>query len=132
MRKLCTVRCLALLVAGAMLFGSGTLVGKKMAASKKTLIHVFSFKQVEGTTPQQMDELWEATRKMAGESPEIRNIWMGKVLNRGDQWQYGVAMEFENQAALKKYAASSAHGEWGKVYSKVRVEGTNTLDVQGQ
>lgn len=132
MRKFCNARCLALLLAGAMLFGSGTLVGSKMAASKKTLIHAFAFKQEAGTTPAQMDQLWEATRKLASESPEIRNIWMGKVLNRGDQWQYGVVMEFENQAALKKYAASKAHEEWGNVYSKVRVEGTNTLDIQGQ
>lgn len=125
-------RSIMLLLAGTLLFGAGVLVGQKTAAPRKTLIHAFAFKQVEGTTPQQLEEVWAATRKMAAETPEIRNIWMGKVLNRGDQWQYGVAMEFADQAGLKAYAASKAHDKWNEVYSKVRVEGTNTLDIQGQ
>jgi hypothetical protein len=132
MRKFWNVRCLALLVAGALLFSSGVVLGQRRAMAKKTLIHAFAFKQMEGATPQQMDQCWEATRKLASESPEIHNIWMGKVLNRGDQWQYGVVMEFDNQAAVKKYAASKAHEAWSEAYSKVRVEGTNTLDIQGQ
>ncbi len=127
MRKL-----VGMLLVGAVLFGTGILVGQKMATPKKTLIHAFAFKQVAGTTPAQMDELWTATRKLAGSTHEIKSIWMGKVGNRGDDWQYGVVMEFANQAAVKKYAASPAHDEWSKVYSKVRVEGTNTLDIQGQ
>jgi antibiotic biosynthesis monooxygenase (ABM) superfamily enzyme len=131
MRKIRNARCASLMVAGVLLFGAGFLTGKT-SAGKKTLIHVFAFKQVPGTTPAQMDEMWAATRKLAAESPEIKSIWMGKVLNRGDQWQYGVVMEFDDQAALKKYAASPAHEEWLKTYTKVRVEGTNTLDIQGQ
>ena len=118
------------LLTGALLFGAGILVGQKTAAPKKSLVHAFAFKQVEGTTPQQMDALWTETRKMAGEIPEIKNIWMGKVTNRdGD---YGVVMEFENQAGLKTYAGHPAHTKWNETYSKVRVEGTTTLDIQGQ
>lgn len=132
MRKLFSARSLTLLLAGALLFGAGTLVGQKMASGKKTLVHVFAFKQEAGSTPQQLDEVWAATRKMAGQIPEIKSIWMGKVLNRGDQFQYGIAMEFENREGLKKYADHPAHKEWNEVYSKVRVEGTNTLDIQGQ
>src|SRR5213594_4382919 len=115
-----------LLLAGALLFGAGILVGQKTATPRKTLIHVFAFNPVEGSTPQQLDEVWTATRKMASQIPEIKNIWMGKVLNRGNTWQYGVVMEFENQDALKKvYDPHPAHKAWNEVYSKVRVEGTN-------
>ena len=121
------------LLVGALLFGSGLLVGQKTATPRKTLIHAFAFQQVEGTTQKQLDDVWAATRKMAGQIPEIRNIWMGKVLNRGNTWQYGVVMEFDNEDALKKiYDPHPAHKAWSEVYSKVRVEGTNTLDIQGQ
>ncbi|MBI3665955.1 MAG: Dabb family protein [Acidobacteria bacterium] len=132
MRNLFTARSMGLLLAGALLFGAGTLVGQKMASGKKTLIHAFAFKQEQGTTQKDLDAVWAATRKMAGQIPEIKSVWMGKVLNRGDQWQYGIVMEFENRDALKKYADHPAHQEWDAVYSKVRVEGTNTLDIQGQ
>src|SRR5579884_2833366 len=98
MLKIRNARCASLIAAGVLLFGAGFLTGKT-SAGKKTLIHVFAFKQVPGTTPAQMDEMWAATRKLAAESPEIKSIWMGKVLNRGDQWQYGVVMEFDDQAA---------------------------------
>lgn len=125
-------RSLALLLAAASLFGAGVLIGQKAAAPRKTFIHAFAFKPVDGATPQQIDEVWAATRKMASQIPEIRNIWMGKVLNRGETWQYGVVMEFADESGLKKYAAHPAHEEWNQVYSKVRVEGTNTLDIQGQ
>ena len=125
-------KTLRLVLAGTLLFGAGIVVGQKTATARKTLIHAFAFQQVEGTTQKQLDDVWAATRKMAGQIPEIRNIWMGKVLNRGNTWQYGVVMEFDSQDALKKYAAHPAHDEWSKVYSQVRVEGTNTLDIQGQ
>ena len=118
------------LLLGALLFGAGVLVGQKTAAPKKSLIHAFAFQQVEGTTPPQMDELWAETRRMAGQIPEIKNIWMGKVTNRDGL--YGVVMEFDNQAGLKTYAAHPAHTKWNETYSKVRVEGTTTLDIQGQ
>ena len=119
-----------LLLAGALLFGAGVLVGQKTATPKKSLVHAFAFKQVEGTTPQQMDDLWSETRKMAGQIPEIKNIWMGKVTNRDGL--YGVVMEFDNAAGLKTYAGHAAHTKWNEIYSKVRVEGTTTLDIQGQ
>ena len=132
MRKIFNVGSLTLLLAGALLFGAGALVGQKMATGQKTLIHAFAFKAVEGATDQQVQEVWAASRKMAGQISGMKNIWMGKVLNRGPQWQYGVVMEFENQEALKKYADHPAHKEWEDVYFKVRVPGSNTLDIQGE
>lgn len=121
-----------LLLAGALLFAAGVLVGQKTAAPKKTLIHAFAFQQVEGATPQQLDELWAATRKMAGQIPEIKSIWMGKLMNQNRSYTHGMVMEFDNPEALQKYADHPAHRDWENVYFKVRVEGTNTLDIQGQ
>jgi heme-degrading monooxygenase HmoA len=121
-----------LLLAGILVFSAGLLVGQRTVTPQKTLVHAFAFQLQEGAGEAQVQQVWAATRKMAAAIPGIRNVWMGKVLNRGQEYQYGVVMEFENQAAVKAYAAHPAHKEWDQVYSKVRVEGTNTLDIQGE
>jgi hypothetical protein len=41
-------------------------------------------------------------------------------------------MEMDGEAALKTYAGHPAHTEWVKVYSKVRQEGTTTVDIIGR
>src|SRR5713226_867121 len=115
-----------------LLFGAGVLVGQKTAAPRKTLIHAFAFNEVEGATPAQLDELWSATRKMASQIPEIKNVWMGKIVRHNRDWHYGMVFEFENEAGHKVYEKHPAHEEWVKTYSKVHVEGSSTMDIQGQ
>ncbi len=132
MHKVLNARSAGLLLAGLLLFGSGVLVGQKTASSRKTLLHTFAFNAVEGVTPAQLDELWTATRKMAGQIPEIKNVWMGKIVGHNRSRQYGMVFEFDNMAGHKVYETHLAHAEWVKTYSKVRVEGTDTMDIQGQ
>ena len=121
-----------LLLAGTLMFGAGILVGQKTATPRKTLIHGFLFKPVDGATPQQLDELWSATRKLASQDTDIQNIWMGKIVRHQGEWKNAIVMEFENEAGHKKYETSAAHTEWLKTYSKVRAEPTLTFDLQGQ
>ncbi len=125
-------RLLFLLLAGILLFTAGVLVGQKAAAGEKTLIHAIAFKQVDGVTPEQIQEVWAATRRMAAEVPGIKRVWMGKVTNRGPALTHGIVMEFENQEALKKYEPHPAHKKWEEVYFKVRTPGTNTIDIVGE
>src|SRR5262249_15743508 len=132
MHRVLHARGAGLLLAGLVLFGAGVLVGQKTAPARKPLLHVFAFNEVEGTTPAQLDELWAAPRKMASQIPEIKNIWMGKIIRHNRDWHYGMVFEFDNDAGHKVYEKHPAHDEWVKTYSKVRVEGTNTIDIQGQ
>ncbi len=117
---------------GGGLFAVGLLVGQKTATSEKTLVHAIAFKQVEGTTEQQIQEVWEATRKMAGAIPGLKRVWVGKVTNRGPSYTHGIVMEFENEKALQDYVPHAAHREWEKIYFKVRTPGSNTVDVVGE
>ena len=119
------------ILGGILLFGVGVLVGQQAAASRKTLVHAFSFRAVPGTTQAQLDDLWAATRKMAAATPAIRGIWMGRVTRHSSD-QYGIVLEFDNEAAHKVYDQHPAHDEWVKTYSKIRAEPTNTFDLQGQ
>ena len=41
-------------------------------------------------------------------------------------------MEFDDAKALDVYANHPVHTEWVKVYEKVRVRGTTTLDILGE
>ena len=125
-------RLLSLMIAGALLFGAGVLVGQRTVTGEKTLIHAISFKPVDGATPEQIQEVWAATRRMAAEVPGIKRIWMGRVTNRGPALTHGIVMEFENEAALKAYAPHPAHAKWEEIYFKVRTPGSNTIDVVGE
>ncbi len=45
---------------------------------------------------------------------------------------FGVAMEFDNSDALDAYAGNPVHREWERVYERIRVQGTTTLDILGE
>jgi len=132
MHNVFAYRRLALVAAGALLFAAGTLVGQKLLSGEKTLIHTIAFKQMDGSTPEQVEQVWAATRKMAGQIPGLKRVWMGKVTNRGPSFTHGIVMEFENAEALTAYAPHPAHKEWEAVYFKVRTPGSNTIDVVGE
>jgi len=127
---------IAILVVGSLLFAAGWLLGQQTATTQKTLMHVFAYTPLEGATQQDFDNFKKATADMVGKIPGLQKVWVGKLrrpLRQGDTERvYGVAMEFDDAKALDVYANHPAHTEWVKVYSKVRVEGTTTLDILGE
>jgi antibiotic biosynthesis monooxygenase (ABM) superfamily enzyme len=96
-------------------------------------MHVFSYTPIPSATPADFAAFKKATQELVGKIPGLRKVWVGKLmrpLKQGDvQREYGVAMEFDDEAALKVYATHPAHEAWVKVYEKVRVEGTTTIDI---
>ena len=127
---------LALLCAGAVLFAAGWVSGQQAANREKTLMHVFAYTPLQGSTPQDFENFKKATGDMVGKIPGLRKVWVGKLrrpLTQGDtKREYGVAMEFDDAKALDVYANHPVHTDWVKVYEKVRVEGTTTLDILGE
>jgi Stress responsive A/B Barrel Domain len=127
---------LAQVALGLMLFIAGCAVGRQ-TGMEHTLMHVFAFTPLEGATEQDFADFRAATEKMAGQIPELRRVWFSRLLQPipdggGHPREYGVAMEFDNIEALQTYADNPAHREWEKVYEKVRVQGTTTLDIFGE
>jgi len=96
-------------------------------------MHVFSYTPLSTATPADFAAFEKATNELVGKIPGLRKVWVGKLkrpLKQGDvQREYGVAMEFDDEAALNVYATHPAHETWVKVYEKVRVEGTTTIDI---
>ena len=125
-----------LLAAGLLLFLAGCVAGRMSAESQKTLMHVFAYTPLEGSTPQEFEDFKLATAAMVGQIPGLRKVWVGKLREplpvETRIHTYGVAMEFDNEEALGVYAEHPAHDAWIDVYDKVRLQGTTTLDILGE
>ncbi len=106
------------------------------ATTQKTLMHVFAYTPVDGATQADFAAFNKATADMVGAIPGFRKVWVGKLrrpLEQGDsEREYGVAMEFDDEAALDVYANHQAHTDWIKVYDRVRVPHTTTIDILGE
>ncbi len=125
-----------MLLAGMVLLIANTAWAQSGAAPAKrlsSLMHVFSYTPIPTATPADFAAFEKATKDMVGKIPGLRNVWVGKLmrpLKIGEvQREYGVAMEFADEAALTVYATHPAHEVWVKAYEKVRVEGTTTIDI---
>lgn len=127
---------IALGVLGGLLFASGWLLGQQTAPMQKTLLHVFAFTPLEGATQQDFDNFKKATADMVGKIQGFRRVWFAKLQQPlpadPNPRLYGVAMEFDDLNALKVYADHPVHKDWEKVYEKVRVRGTTTMDILGE
>jgi len=116
-------------------WGAACTMGQQ-ATAQKALMHVFAFTPREDATPQDFAAFQRATVAMVGQIPGFRRVWVGKlreplpVETRIHTW--GVAMEFDDAQALEVYATHPAHDAWVKVYERVRLPGTATLDILSQ
>ena len=126
----------AMVLGGMMLFLAGCVAGRMTAEPQKTLMHVFAYTPLEGSTPEDYEAFKKATAEMVGPIPGLRQVWVGKLREplpvESRVHSYGVAMEFDNTQALAVYATHPAHDQWVKVYEKVRKQGTTTLDILGE
>ena len=131
-------RKLVSLLVGSLLFVAGCRAAQQPATTEKTLMHVFAYTPLEGATSQDFENFKKATEGMVGKIPGLRRVWVGKLreplpaATAADPRLYGVAMEFDDVKALQVYADHPAHKEWEKIYEKVRVRGTTTLDILGE
>ena len=129
-----------------------------LAAGEKKLMHCFAFTPVESATESDWQAFYKATDQLPSKIPGVSKVWYGKLRNPLNAWgvdneafkklnagepkatgevtlrrrRYGVCMEMASEDTLKKYADDPFHKQWDEAYSKVRVEGTTTIDILGQ
>ncbi len=129
-----------------------------LSAGEKKLMHCFAFTVIDGASDADWQAFFKATDALPGKIPGLSKVWYGKLARpmavyypdaetrRGlkpdtktvtgnfsrSSRQWGVCMEFADDAALKAYAPHPAHKDWEAVYSKVRQPGTTTFDFLGQ
>jgi hypothetical protein len=126
------------LVVGTFLLALG-LTGALLAANKfgapKSIVHVVTILWKEDSTPQQQQAALEGVKKMAGEIPGIKNVWIkstkvqgrgpGKDGKPGRPYDTAFVIEFADQAAADRYVDHPAHVEWNKTYLPIREESTS-------
>jgi hypothetical protein len=105
-------------------------------ATPHTVIHVVTILWKEDATPEQQQAALEGVKKMAGEIPGIRNVWIKplKVQGRGKAGKDGkpgrpydsaFVIEFADQAAADRYIDHPAHRDWNKTYLAIREDSTS-------
>jgi len=126
-----------------------------ISAAENKLMHCFLFTEIDSASDADWQAFFKATDALPDKIPGLSRVWYGKLRMpftafnptpetrkkltadstraSGDfarlQRQFGVCMEFDDEAALKAYAPHPAHKEWVAVYSKVRQPGTTTFDI---
>ncbi|HVV73074.1 MAG TPA: Dabb family protein [Verrucomicrobiae bacterium] len=115
-------------VAAAALFGAGVLAGANKFGTPSSVVHVVTIQWKSSATAEQKTAAIEGVRKMAGEIPGIKNIWLKTLKVQPRDYHAAIVMEFKDQAAFDAYANAPAHKEWEKIYLPVRGEST-THDI---
>ncbi|HZS04547.1 MAG TPA: Dabb family protein [Blastocatellia bacterium] len=121
---------LAGVLAGA--FAAGRAAGENKYGTPGTLLHVVTLRWKAESAPEQRQKAIDGIKKMAGEIPGIKNVWLRTVKVQGgtseNPYNAAFVMEFESEAALKAYADHPAHKEWEKMYLAIRDE-SRTHDI---
>ncbi|HWQ54776.1 MAG TPA: Dabb family protein [Bryobacteraceae bacterium] len=108
-------------------FAAGMVAANKFG-TPATLLHIVTVQWKDEATPEQRQQAIDGIRKMAGEVPGVRNIWLKTVKVQPNTYNAVFVMEFQNQKAFDAYADHPAHREWEKVYLPIRQRST-THDV---
>jgi hypothetical protein len=126
----------AMLAATAAAFVLLALGAVNRFATPHTVIHVVTILWKEDSTPEQQQAALDGVKKMAGEIPGIRNVWVksvqvqgrgkpGKDGKPGRPYDAAFVIEFADQAAADRYVDHPAHLEWNKTYLVIREESTS-------
>ena len=127
-------------------------------AADSSVMHCFAFTPIKEATQADWDAFYKGTDALPNTMHGIvKKVWYGKLANPLAQFrldadavkklrageadvpaaktnismrEYGVCMEFANEAAMKKYKETPpAQKTWTALYDKVRVPGTTTYDI---
>jgi hypothetical protein len=99
------------------------------AQSPSTVLHIINVKWKADATPEQIKAAVDAAHQLPAKFPGIKRVWTKNIKYQGQEgYKQAIVMEFESEAALKKYADSPAQKWWYDIYMPVRDE-SHTHDI---
>jgi hypothetical protein len=130
------VRRSSVVLAGALLFVSGWLLGNENAVTQQTTIHAAAWTAADSMTQQDFDNFKKLSAGLVGQVPGLRRIWVGKLAKpitaEGIQRNYGVVLEFDDAKSKEAYS-SNRPPEWYATLNKLRnPQGSTSFDVVGE
>lgn len=98
-------------------------------AQSSTVLHIINVKWKADATPEQIKAAIDAVHQLPSKYPGIKRVWTKNLKYQGQEgYKQAIVMEFESEAALKKYADSPAQKWWYEVYMPIREE-SRTHDI---
>src|SRR6266545_4441321 len=97
-------------------FAAGVLMGANKYGTPSTILHVVTIQWKADATDAQKQEALEGVKKMAGEIPGIKNVWIKATKVQPRAYKDAFVIEFEDKAAADRYVDHPAHRAWEKVY----------------
>jgi hypothetical protein len=139
-------------------FAALTILTATASAGEKKLMHCFAFTAVDSAADADWQAFFKATDALPSKIPGVTHVWYGKLqrpmnvyfpdeatgkkLRDGAKTatgpvervtrQWAVCMEMADANALTSYGSAPYHKDWDAAYTKVRVEGTTTMNFMGQ
>ncbi len=96
------------------------LVAQNRAGTPKTIIHVSVIQWKEGVSAAEKQKVLDGVKDMAAKIPGIKNVWTKAIRVQPQGYHDAFVIEFENQAALDRYAKDPAHDAWTEAFTKIR------------
>jgi Stress responsive A/B Barrel Domain len=96
------------------------LVAQNRAGMPKTIIHVSIIQWKEGVSAADKKRALDGVKDMAAKIPGIRNVWTKAVRVQPEGYHDAFVIEFENQAAVDRYAKDPVHDAWTEAFLKIR------------
>jgi uncharacterized protein (DUF1330 family) len=99
------------------------------AQSPTTVLHIINVKWKAEATPEQIKAAVDAVHQLPAKFPGMKRVWTKNLKYQGQEgYKQAIVMEFESEAALKKYAESPAQKWWYELYMPIREE-SHTHDI---
>jgi hypothetical protein len=96
------------------------LVAQNRFGTPQTIIHVSVIQWKEGVSAADRKQVLDGVKEMAAKIPGIRNVWTKALRVQPEGYHDAFVIEFENQAAVDRYAKDPVHDAWTAALAKVR------------
>lgn len=116
-------------LSAAAIFAAGAALGSRIAAEAdqtyhfgqpKTIIQVSLIKFRPGVSEAQKQEIIDGVRKMAGQIPGIKNVWLKTSRMQPRDFDAAFVIEFADRDAADNYALSPIHDTWSRKLQEIR------------
>jgi hypothetical protein len=96
-------------------------VGKiGQGGTPKTIVHISIIQWKEGVSAADKQRALDGVKEMAAKIPGMKNVWTKAVRVQPEGYHDAFVIEFENQAAVDRYAKDPVHDAWTESFAKIR------------
>ena len=124
-----------LVIAAALIFSSGWLIGREQPRTEKTVLWAAAWTALDTMTPQDFERLKTETAGLVNTVPGLRRVWVGKLLEPktfdGVERTYGMVLEFDDVKSKKAYEANPLP-PWREHFNSMRAPRSTNFDVVGE